>query len=105
MEPCIGFSNALRIIAAVTNVKKDQIIMKRIHTFLAESKNGIDHIPIKVHSYMKRKIINFTSFQMTPLMAPRRIVPISRSVALFASCNTLLKTYVVFVGIDLSPFH
>ena len=98
MEPCIGFSNALRIIAAVTNVKKDQIIMKRIHTFLAESKNGIDHIPIKVHSYMKRKIINFTSFHMTPLMAPR-------SVALFASCNTLLKTYVVFVGIDLSPFH
>ena len=50
VEPSIGFSMTLRITNAVITVNINHITMKRVHIFLAESKNGIDHIPIKVAS-------------------------------------------------------
>ena len=51
VEPWIGFSNAFRMIMAVTKVNKLQIITNRIQTFLADSNKGIDHIPTNVQTY------------------------------------------------------
>lgn len=50
VDPPIGFSNAFRMTIAVMNVNSDHITIKRIHAFLADRKNGMTHIPIKVQS-------------------------------------------------------
>ena len=50
VDPPIGFSNAFRMTIAVMSVNSDHITIKRIHAFLADRKNGMTHIPIKVQS-------------------------------------------------------
>ena len=50
VDPSMGRSKALRITIAVITENIAHITMKRIHIFLADRRNGIDHIPIKVAS-------------------------------------------------------
>ena len=50
VDPPIGFSSAFRMTTAVMSVNSDHITIKRIHAFLADRKNGMTHIPIKVQS-------------------------------------------------------
>ena len=52
VDPCIGFSIARFIIAAVTSVKSNQSPMNLHHKFFSESNMGIDHIPINVTNYV-----------------------------------------------------
>ena len=56
VDPCIGFSMARFIMAAVTRVKSNQSPINRHHKFFSESNRGIDHIPIKVQVWKKPKI-------------------------------------------------
>ena len=50
VDPCIGFSMARFIMAAVTRVKSNQSPINRHHKFFSESNRGIDHIPISVQN-------------------------------------------------------
>jgi hypothetical protein len=50
VDPSMGLSNALRITMAVIIENIIHITMKRTHTFLADRRKGIDHIPINVQS-------------------------------------------------------
>ena len=53
VDPCIGFSMARFIMAAVTRVKSNQSPINRHHKFFSESNRGIDHIPINVQNCKK----------------------------------------------------
>jgi hypothetical protein len=58
VDPLMGFSIALFMIAKVISVKNDQMLTNLHQKFLIDKHNGMIHIPINVQVYDKKKSKN-----------------------------------------------